>query len=82
MKRLVWFASGCLILGLLGSGPVVPSRVSAQGYGPLVLLTTIQVYTASNRFTATPDYMTLFSVLGETGRAYLPLVLRNRDPRP
>lgn len=33
---------------------------------------------ANNRLTATPDHMTLFAVLGETTRVYLPLLLRDR----
>ena len=44
--------------------------------GQWVLEPTSSVYTATNRLTATPDHMTLFAVLGETKRVYLPLVVR------
>ncbi|MGC8945899.1 MAG: ABC transporter substrate-binding protein, partial [Anaerolineae bacterium] len=36
------------------------------------------VDTAANTVTATPNHFSLWAVLGETKRAYLPLVLRNR----
>jgi ligand-binding sensor domain-containing protein len=37
---------------------------------------TSSVDPGTNRVTATPDHMTLFAVLGETNRVYLPLVMR------
>jgi hypothetical protein len=40
------------------------------------VLETSSVDMANNRLTAHPDHMTLFAVMGETKRVYLPLVLR------
>ncbi|MBC8248563.1 MAG: hypothetical protein H8E90_02695 [Anaerolineales bacterium] len=45
--------------------------------GQWVLEPTSSVDAAANRLTATPDHMTLFAVLGETRRVYLPIVMRN-----
>ena len=44
--------------------------------GQWTLEPTSSVDMANNRLTAHPDHMTLFAVLGETKRVYLPLVLR------
>jgi hypothetical protein len=44
--------------------------------GQWVLEPTSSVDMANNRLTAHPDHMTLFAVMGETKRVYLPLVLR------
>jgi Tol biopolymer transport system component len=38
---------------------------------------TSHVSSAENRLTATPSHMTLFAVLGETDRVYLPVVMRD-----
>jgi len=43
-----------------------------------VLVPTSSVDAANNRLTATADHMTLFAVLGETRRVYLPIVMRNQ----
>ena len=44
--------------------------------GQWVLEPTSTVDMANNRLTAHPDHMTIFAVMGETKRVYLPLVLR------
>jgi hypothetical protein len=46
--------------------------------GQWVLEGTSSVEITVNRVTATPDHMTLFAVLGETNRVYLPLVMRRQ----
>jgi len=45
--------------------------------GQWTLEPTSSVDMANNRLTARPDHITLFAVLGETKRVYLPLVMRN-----
>ncbi len=43
MKRFVWLAFGCLILGMLAGGLMVSPQSQAQGGDPLALLKTIEV---------------------------------------
>jgi ligand-binding sensor domain-containing protein len=59
-------------------GPAVESTLGVYWWdgGQWVLEPSSDVDVAANRVTAMPDHMTLFAVLGETNRLYLPLVAR------
>jgi hypothetical protein len=60
-------------------GPAIESTLGLYWWdgGQWQLEPTSSVHEAQNRVTASVNHMTLFSVLGETNRVYLPLVLRN-----